>query len=421
MRAPEAARICSVEQNRELLHLVRTGQLFEIMDWVRDGNPTLMPPAINRKTSPIHNAIDRCNHSMTRYLWEHAHQTEDEVDSLFSGAIGYGSNAQKEIARYFLAQHVPLNVSASEVFKTLDDELIQAVLEDGISVRGDCGFSWALIETGCCKPLIRIFRKFKGQYPELNMEAFTALRHCVEEGKLRGAALLVWAGVDPLQQLRDDPYDDSELDEYNRGRSLLDEIQLDGKALELLKVLKVELTAEIWLKFFELSCWLNYERAAEVFNWVKNGEEILRENPEKAAKIFWITLQYARESQFGRSGGERIKLELCEWFACQKVPCLLCDDQSYDFRSLRRGCSEIADKKKLVRLLWVIFEMGDQAQHDRLKELVRTPKMMAWVKEFDPQLLRDLSLGSKRERGLKTPESERPWQRKTYIRPNPFS
>lgn len=241
---------CSAEQHAEILRHVRLGRLFELMDWVASGLPTLIPESERHRNtdSPICEAIKCGNHSMVRFLWETCWQRQWEVYSLVSTALWDGNAAAYEIAKYFLTQGLPLGrASAYRVFKTHDDELIYAAMKLGLSVRRPDGFAAALSATGHSKHLLRLFRELRADYPDLEKEGLLALKEAVEEGKIRAAALLTWAGVDPLVEFPQDPYDTDDDDPYLS--SVLDSVRIDDKTRDMLKALKIELTDEIWLRF----------------------------------------------------------------------------------------------------------------------------------------------------------------------------
>jgi hypothetical protein len=402
---------CSAEQHAEILRHVRLGRLFELMDWVAAGLPTLIPESERHRNtdSPIREAIKCGNHSMVRFLWEKCWQRQWEADSLVSSALWDGNAAAYEIAKYLLNRGLPLgHASAYSVFKTHDDELIYAALNLGLSVRGPDGFADALSATGHSKHLLRLFRELRADYPDLEKEGLLALKEAVEEGKIRAAALLTWAGVDPLVEFPQDPYDTDDDDPYLS--SVLDSVRLDDKTRDMLKALKIELTDEIWLRFLQTAGWLSPERLAEIWHWRKNPEEILLAHPDKAAEFTTSILKHLDGwcNEWEQKRRQAIQLKACEYFAHLGLPFLV-TKEDYDIRSLRRSFSKVHEPQALARLFWVIYERGDEAQRERLKEIVRTPKMQSIIRQNDRFLLRDLGLGPKRSLSIKITKRDRPW------------
>ncbi|MEI6655173.1 MAG: hypothetical protein WCP45_10425 [Verrucomicrobiota bacterium] len=419
MIATPDVTVCTNEQHAELLRHARLGRLFELMEWVDQGKPTLCPDFERPRcrNSLIHEALERGNHSMVRVLWERAWQREWEIESLISTAIRERDAACCEIAKYLLKQGLPLGrSSACSIFETHDDELILMAMEQGLNVRGPDGFADALSTTGHSKHLLRLFRELRGRFPDLDKEGLVALRETVEKGKLRAAALLTWAGVDPLFAFPNDPYDEEEYNNENGYlTSALDELRIDEKTREMLKALKVEMTVDVWFRFFGEAGWLRPESLPEVYHWIRNADQVLLAHPENAAKMATKILCH-----FSSWGDEwRIKtrqaeqLKACEYLASLGVPFLVMDHES-DLRSIRRSCGNVKNTEALVRLFWMIHERGDGEQRGRLKELVQTPKMQSLVRQYDPFLLRDLGLGPKHLAKVTVTKKDRPWHIDTY-------
>lgn len=419
--------VCSQEQHDELLRYVRLGQLFELMEWVDAGRPTLCPDfeRPRAKHSPIYEAVSRGNHSMVRFLWERCWQRSWEIDGLIDSPVYDGSATSCEIVKYLLRQDVPLGgVCSSGVFETHDDELILMALERGLNVRAPDGFASALSATGHSKHLLRLYRELHDKYPDLVTEGLLALREAVENGEIRAAALLTWAGVDPQKKIPSEPYEEQEPsddpDDQPYLISAVDQIRVDEKTRDLLKALKVEMTEEVWFEFLDQAGWLRIEQFAEVFHWVRNPEEIFVKNPDRAAKVGTSILKYLEGwiASWNTGIRQRKKLEICEYLTWLGTPMLITEN-AYEVRQIRRGFSKVSDSKLVVRLLWLVYEKGDEAQRVRLKEIVRTPKMQALIREHDRFLLRDLGLGPKSLAKIKVGKRDRPWHLDTYKPPTP--
>lgn len=425
MIAPPETLVCSPDQHGELLRHVRIGRLFELMDWVNQGLPVLIPESERPRTtdSLIREAIKCQNHSMVRFLWEKCWQREWEMKSLVATTIWEGNAASYEIAKYLLSQGITLgNASAYSIFKSHDDELIHAALKLGLSVRGPDGFADALSATGHSKHLLRLFRELREDYPDLEKEGLIALKEAVEEGKLRAAALLTWAGVDPQFEFPEDPYDEAEHEnEEPYLTSALDSLRVDETARDMLKALKIQITDEIWLRFFEQTGWLRPERLAEVYHWIRNPDAVLLSNPDHAAQITTSILKHLDSwgDEWKLKQKQGLQLRACEYFAHLGLPFLV-TKEDHELRSLRRSFGKVHDTEALTRLFWVIHERGDENQRARLREIVRTPKMQSIIRQHDPFLLRDLGIGSKRSLSMKATKRDRRWKIDTYKIACPF-
>jgi hypothetical protein len=93
MIAPPGTTTCDQTQHHKLLQHVRFGRLFELMEWVDQGLPVLVPELERPRNtdSPIREAIKCDNHSMVRFLWEKCWQREWEVQSLVVTALWEGN------------------------------------------------------------------------------------------------------------------------------------------------------------------------------------------------------------------------------------------------------------------------------------------------------------------------------------------
>ena len=286
--------------------------------------------------------------------------------------------------------------------------------------RSGDGFAGALWSTGCSKHLLRLYKELKDDYPDMVTEVHIALRDAVEQGRLRSSALLVWVGVDPFKKFPDDPYEDLD-EEDSYCYSAFDRIRLDERTRDMLKAMKIEMTPDVWFHFFKIASWLRPEDAPDVFQWVPDGHKLIKNHPEKSAEVFEAALGHLSAdwgSQYGRRvDREKRCLLIAEYIAYLGIPCLNSLIESGHYRSLRQSCYGVENTKYLVRVFWVMYERGDAEQRDKLKELVRMPKMQAIIKDHDPQLVRDLGIGTKRQLEYRTDPENRPWRMKTYEPP----
>ena len=399
--------------------LVRQGKLFELMDWVEEDRPTLISYENNVRRSPAIQAARIGNHSMVVFLWENAYQQQWEIDELINYALWENSPAASEIALYLLEQGLPIGrLTAYDVFPTHNEPLIRLALQRGLDVKGGDGFADALLSTGCSKLLLRLYLELKGDYPDWVYEALIALRVAAKEGKLRSAALLVWAGLDPEVKFPKDPYDPGQ----TWCSSALTEVSLNEQTREMLKAMKIGMTEEVWLYFFNQSAWLVPKMSGEVFRWRIDGEKILTMDPEKASMVFMSALSCCADWRLAYPDKEYQKkgLMIAEYLASRGMLCLMQLKERSDFNSLRRTCYGAQDTKTLVRVFWGLFQFGDDDQRQRLRELVRVGKMQTTVRDHDPQLIRDLGIGTKRQLAYRTDTEDRPWRLNTYRPPEIF-
>lgn len=402
---------CSKKQHDHLLDLVRLGKLFEIIKWVDDGKPSLVPANGKIRRSLICEAIRYGFHSMVVYLWEKTYQQPYEISELLPLSVGLRDRVSTEIAKYLLKQGLPIgDATPSDVFLTHNDTVVRLALAQGMSVCSPDGFSAALEETGCSKPLAKYYRMYKDEYPDLETEAYLALREFTSTRKVRACAILVWAGVDPLRKPPYDPYDEDDDDES--GVSAFDYLTLDEKLPQMLQALRLELSPEIWCDLLRKAVReFKVDHLDYVYQLIENGDAQLQANQDLAGRVFNAAFKNLAGYDFygRRAKDEEVRLSFCEHLAYLGIPCFVDHGDYYGVRDYRMAAYSVKDTETLTRILWLIYERGDEAQRARLKELVRTPKLQSIIRLYDSQLLRDLGLGPKRELQFKTPAEHRPW------------
>src|SRR5262245_27668502 len=73
---------------KEFCSLCRSGKLFEVQDWIRDGRPCRMP-AGNFATSPIRVAIEQGFHSLVEVLLRENILRQDEKNDALARAVDH--------------------------------------------------------------------------------------------------------------------------------------------------------------------------------------------------------------------------------------------------------------------------------------------------------------------------------------------
>lgn len=417
-------KILTTEEHKHLIQLVRYGRLFEVIEWVEAGKSTCIPEDYRGQGSLIGIAIDRNNHSMVTYLLEHADLRDWERHLLVEWACNLPKDLAVDLIRLFIMKGGPLGRATSyDVFKTFNEEIILHFLRSGMPLRGGDGFADVLTSTGAARPLLKFIRNHRHEFPDLDIEGHIALKHFIRENKKRACALLTWAGIDPLKKYdNSDPYDPDE--EYPYLEDALSDLILAEDSDEMLKAMKIKMTPTVWFRLFKQACWLQTDQLKNVCSWVPNVEKIIKSNPAEAARAFsysfrFSSYRYSSFYSYGQEREERKKLQVCQYLAYLGTPCFTASEEEseVDYRELRSACYASSQTEELTKLFWIIYQKGDEPQRVRLKELVRTPKLQSIVKQHDPQLLRDLGIGSVRALKNKVPDHRRPWQMKNFTPP----
>ena len=232
---------CSIEEWADFRHLVRHGMLFEVMEWIDSGKPTLRPQ--NKHASPLEDAVTAPNLSMTQVLWERAWQEPAETDRAMH-AITW-QKGSKVVLRYLLENDCPTGwLCGYDLCLTHDLDLVRLGMARGVNILEPDGWASAFREVGS-RPLIRFYLEEKDRIPGLKRDAVVAMCRCITESRLRAVALLRWAGIDPLGKgPKYVGWEGAEDGEWDAFPAL--HIADAEKADELLKLLKLKPSPQQW-------------------------------------------------------------------------------------------------------------------------------------------------------------------------------
>jgi len=384
MIASTGIQRCTIAEWEDFRKLVAHGMLFEVVEWVEQGKPTLRPE--NKHTSAFESSLLAPNLSMTQVLWERAWQERDEaVRAISSLAMHRTSDV---VMRYLLEHGCPVDhVTGCDLCLFHDHELVKLGVDRGVSLVGPDGWASAFIHVGS-RPLIRIYLEQKEKIPKLKSDAVRALCRCIAESRLRATALLVWAGVDPLGKAP--RYDDSDdpVDEWDSFPAL--RVARAEKTGELLKLLKLKPSTEQWFELLEETLNTRAAHLQEIMTLRQNPDALICEYPERASALLRGLL---RSLCWGwrwlPSGDERI-LSFCIYLLDLGVQ--LCWEDTATVASLRREIYRTSHKSSVAKLLSCAAERAQDSSRIQMKELVRVPRMREWVIQNDPMILRHLGI-----------------------------
>jgi len=374
------------------------GKLFEIIEWIESGKPTLIPYDSKRRHSLIYQAIQRGNHSMIVYLVENAEFLPWETENLIGWAGGLTKDLRAGVISMFLDKGIPLgSATANDIFPTFDDDVIDRALKQGLSLRDCEGFADVLIETNVARPLLRYFRAYRKEYPDLEVEAIIATKWFVKQKRKKACALLGWVGVDTNRPIDDDsPY---EPPEDNFHKTILDEVRLDADTEEILKLLKIKVTEDVWWHFFQFTVWLYPQDMKRVLNWIKDPEKIIQSNPKQAEEVLDYALRYYSLKDWHfvqRTKKQELEIiQAAQHLILFGTTCLLREPRSYrDYRSPMYASEH---EEEVAKLCWLMYECGDEDQKQRVYNLVKTPQLKRLVNRHESAFIRILFPSKKNE------------------------
>jgi len=200
------AETLSTAEAKHLLHLCKTGRLFEIQDWISAGKSLTVPAEL--KTTPLEVVLNTGFHSLVELLARH--EARQDVKSR---ALGRAVEQKRLDFVELLVSH-GAEVSAVpfvDVLQGWEPAIIRYFLDHGADCITGSPFATAFGEK--IRTALHPWRKSKEKYPhlapQLQEQADRALRHFCYQGNLKWVSLLMWVGADPRSRgLTLDDYED---------------------------------------------------------------------------------------------------------------------------------------------------------------------------------------------------------------------
>lgn len=183
----------------DLHRLCREGRLYEVEDWVRNGNPLQAEPEAARRrrnhSSALEIALEAGNHSLTLLLLSNGYDPNLETDSPLDIAL--------EARRWDLVDLLldwgadPGRVDLEFLFDTYESKLYQRFRDLGVDLTAGHEMASALAYHTSNKPLFGFAKRHRESDPRIQAELNSALAHHAGEGNAKGVMLCLWAGADP--------------------------------------------------------------------------------------------------------------------------------------------------------------------------------------------------------------------------------
>lgn len=359
--------------------MVSHGMLFEVIDWIDAGKPTLRP--VGRTSSAFVNAVLTPNFSMTQVLWGRAWQEHREA----SGAIGSLGiqNGSTVVFRYLLKNGCPVDdLTGSDLCETHDLGLVRLGISRGISILEPDGWASTFVRIGS-RPLIRFYLEERDRIPGLRKDGVLALCKAIRKSKLRTIALLRWAGVDPLSKApRYEDWDEPE-SEWSGFPALC--LSSSEKPGEIIKLLKLKPDVKQWFELLGGMACGHPGNIAEIMELVSNPTDLIRRHPARSASLLTDTLHYIYWGYSRDPGRDEHRASLCmqlleagsrlRW---HDVPSL---------NRFRRDFYKSGQKELILEILRRAAELGNEQDREVLVRLVDKPKMRELVIQYQPVIL----------------------------------
>lgn len=184
----------------ELRRLCRDGRLYEVENWIREGKPLQLDPAVRvtkrrRRTSALDIALGRGNQALTLLFLANGYAPDLEPASPLDLAL---KERREDFLDLLLAWGAdPHRVSRVTLYETYRSEWMERFRELGIDLGGDGEMAEVLSERSSNKPLFGFAKRHRKRHPEIQRELDMALVWYAGKGHEKGVQLCLWAGADP--------------------------------------------------------------------------------------------------------------------------------------------------------------------------------------------------------------------------------
>jgi hypothetical protein len=372
------------EDHNRLLWLCRNGMLFEVQDWLDEGRSTLRPQ--EKRTSALISAAAQGFHSLVRVLLERGEFESSEMASALWEACHRGFY---ETAKLLVLHGAPANkIEFCDLCSHgVDREFLAFMLDHGADPSLNDGFAWELV-TRKTKPLLGLFFEYRERLPALEIQASRALRECVEKNTERGIALLVWARVNPLLKVSDNPYMDA-LEENEDFSESAAQAAIRTGNLKALRALKIRPSQDQLRELLDDTTWRCEPKILRLLLRFAADPGILNDRPDGTCSILTGAIEAFPDSWSNLLGRQGDRKRLLFIRVLTRHGAKWGPDPNYGLNGLRRRLYE-NNSSFVVSLTRFMWEHPDNFPRELLDELVSKPKYKEWIKEGDRSLAVEL-------------------------------
>ena len=180
------------EQAKHLLQLCKAGKLFEVQNWIAEGNSISVPAEV--KSSPLEVALHIGFHSLVELLARNEPSQDVKNRALLLAVC----EKRRELIELLVTHGADIKaVPFIEVLRTWEPTIMRYFLDRGSDFVTDRPFLVAFSEK--IRTALRPWRECKDKYPEfaaeLQEQADRALRHFCLKEDLKWTSLLMWVGA----------------------------------------------------------------------------------------------------------------------------------------------------------------------------------------------------------------------------------
>lgn len=373
-----AKKVQIPEDIREFLGFVEAGKLFDIQEWIGAGKRVRCPELGERSGYTLECACASGFHSLVTVVLREAEWTQEEKNRALAVAL---ENKRLDLVELLLDFGADArSADFADVGRLVNVEWMQRFMDEGCDPSAGNGFARALDDTKA-RPLLGFLRSNMQECPLLKSQASLALAEAVEAEKCRWAALLVWAGADPMMEVPDSLYDYCEITEYG-GRVPAEMACRYGNS-ELVKVLKLKPTAEEMQDLLYTAVLWNFPDI--VRQLIKLAPKSINAGEPPSCKAIRHFFDYDRYGFWGGSSRKERRqnslqcLELLLEAGAKWVP------EDNDINYLRRNFGK-NEPRDVVRVLRLMLYVPNAISREILLEFCDTPKIRRVIYHGDSKL-----------------------------------
>lgn len=369
--------------------MIRRGNLAKVEEWIQSGKPIRMKASHNSShtRSMLAYATEVGFFSQIELLLKLVNWTEDELGSALYHAAREG---REDLIDLFLSAGASWEYAdADDIIASMNVSLIRRFLKLGMRFDTDDAFFVAL-DRKRARPLLRIYKEFRKDYPELDGQIAKALVSAIKDKKLRWSILLLWAGADPNRQV---PYDlDGETTEDSFNTTALEEAYTHAD-IEFLEQLKIDAKGLNYGKLLER---ISYKRKPELIERIvcKMKPDELNHTEAKSCRAleYIVGHEHYNYSAYSwmSSPREEEEKEQLECISLLINSGARWDPPEPELKGDRKGLSSHSGKY-VVQVLRLLTYTPGVAPFEKIWELCRTPKMKNLIYGADDYLWRELN------------------------------
>lgn len=380
----------SIAELEDLLVLINTGQLFAVQQWLATHQLQHSPPTDTTGNSPLSEAVESGFHSMVEILVKAGGWPQEDLNAAFDLAT---TNRRPDIAALLRRSGATMEgMDFGEVCRSMNQNFMEDALRNGCSPTKGNAFAHALVRSAAARPLLSMYRKMRGEFPELDRQAALAMAICAREKKARATALLAWAGADPFlevpYELEDDDWSFSDKEEWHHTTTAAECAVGSGKP-EIVKSLKLKPTVDQARELLARAGWFPAKELIQVVMGLVPDKNL---NISERGSCPTVESLVKRGAYPACLGNRSVK-EDDEAVAC--IEALLDAGAKWnpdpsEIRYIRRNLFE-HEPLYSVRVVRLLLYTKGACDPKIMLELCRTPKARQRLHAGDPELWQELT------------------------------